>query len=137
MLCSPHPPGISQVLAVFSLSRALSLSHTRRPRLSRSLTSFQQIVDHIYEKVDHLEPWSAGTARVPSTAFCLLFKLATMGVTRNQMVAMLNHADSPYIRGVGFLFLRFTAPPKDLWTWYEPYIDDLEEFSADAAGSMT
>jgi pre-mRNA-splicing factor 38B len=31
-----------------------------------------------------------------------------------------------YIRGVGFLYLRYCCPPKQLWDWFEPYLDDDE-----------
>ena len=55
-----------------------------------------------------------------------------MTITRNQMHAMLNHKDSPYIRCLGFLHLRFTAPPADLYDWFEPHLDDLETFSPGA-----
>lgn len=27
---------------------------------------------------------------------------------------------------VGFLYLRYAADPKTLWTWFEPYIEDDE-----------
>lgn len=31
---------------------------------------------------------------------------------------------------VGFLYLRYTCDPEKLWSWYEPYLDDPEEFNA-------
>lgn len=40
------------------------------------------------------EPWSAGTARTPSTAWCVLYRMLCMRLTRNQMKAMLNHGVS-------------------------------------------
>ncbi len=80
------------------------------------------------------EPWAAGTARIASTAYCILYKLCTMQVTRNQMRVLLNHKDSPYIRCLGFLHLRYTCPPPDMFGWYETYLDDLEEFTAGADG---
>ena len=83
------------------------------------------------------EPWAAGTSRVASTAFCLLFKLCTMRLTRNQLRSMLNHADSVYIRCLGFLLLRYATPPAELYMWYEPYLDDLEVFSPGADSSVT
>lgn len=43
---------------------------------------------------------------IVSTAFCLLFKLFTFKLTRKQLTAMLNHRDSPYIRGIGFIYIR-------------------------------
>ncbi|CAN0189290.1 unnamed protein product, partial [Ectocarpus sp. 13 AM-2016] len=46
--------------------------------------------------------------------------------------------DSPFIRAIGFLYLRYTCPPKELWGWLEPYMDDEEEFKpSPTEGSMT
>ncbi|XP_057444693.1 pre-mRNA splicing factor SR-like 1 [Lotus japonicus] len=40
-------------------------------------------------------------------------------------------------RGVGFLYLRYVADPKTLWSWFEPHIKDDEEFSPGSNGRMT
>jgi pre-mRNA-splicing factor 38B len=55
-----------------------------------------------------------------------------MQVTWNQMRALINHTDSPYIRCLGFLHLRYTAPPGELFDWYETYLDDPEVFTPTA-----
>mmetsp|Transcript_22353 Transcript_22353/g.54139 ORF Transcript_22353/g.54139 Transcript_22353/m.54139 type:complete len:385 (+) Transcript_22353:592-1746(+) len=39
---------------------------------------------------------------------------------------MLEHVDSPYIRCIGFLYLRYAADPATLWSWFEPYLHDEE-----------
>lgn len=39
---------------------------------------------------------------------------------------MLEHVDSPYIRCLGFLYLRYAADPSTLWSWFEPYLYDEE-----------
>ncbi|CAL5050794.1 unnamed protein product [Urochloa decumbens] len=78
-----------------------------------------------------------GNCRGPSSAFCLLYKFFTMKLTVNQMHGLLKHPDSPYIRAIGFLYLRYVAEPKTLWSWYEPYIKDDEEFSPGSNGKMT
>jgi PRP38 family len=78
-------------------------------------------------RCDHCAPWAAGTSRIPSSSFCLLMKLFIMRITVPQMQLLLEHTDSPYIRAVGFLYLRYTCPPKEMWKWLEPYIDDQEE----------
>ncbi|ETV92708.1 hypothetical protein, variant [Aphanomyces invadans] len=57
-------------------------------------------------------------------------KFCTMRLTINQMQGLLKHVDSPYIRCVGFLYLRYTCDPELLWEWYEPYLGDDEEFNA-------
>jgi len=42
------------------------------------------------------------------------------------MNLMLTHVDSPYIRCIGFLYLRYAADPSTLYAWYEPYLYDDE-----------
>nr|BAJ90814.1 predicted protein [Hordeum vulgare subsp. vulgare] len=101
------------------------------------IKTYHEVIDEIYNQVDHVEPWMTGNCRGPSTAFCLLYKLFTMKLTVNQMHGLLKHPDSPYIRAIGFLYLRYAADPKTLWTWYEPYIQDDEEFSPGSNGKMT
>ncbi|KAK4803185.1 hypothetical protein SAY86_001388 [Trapa natans] len=101
------------------------------------LKTYHEVIDEIYNQVDHVEPWMTGNCRGPSTAFCLLYKFFTMKLTVNQMHVLLKHPDSPYIRAVGFLYLRYAADPKTLWGWYEPYIKDDEEFSPGSNGRMT
>ena len=100
-------------------------------------------------KVNHLEPWEKGSRKthgltgmcggvrgvggggIVSTAFCLLYKLYTLKLTRKQVIGLMTHADSPYIRGLGFMYVRYTQNPEDLWYWYEEYLDD-EEVSGQA-----
>ncbi|XP_019432711.1 PREDICTED: pre-mRNA-splicing factor 38B-like isoform X2 [Lupinus angustifolius] len=101
------------------------------------LKTYHEVIDEIYNQVDHVEPWMTGNCRGPSTAFCLLYKFFTMKLTVKQMHGLLKHPDSPYIRAVGFLYLRYMADPKTLWNWYEPYVKDDEEFSPGSNGQMT
>ncbi|XP_021297910.1 pre-mRNA splicing factor SR-like 1 isoform X3 [Herrania umbratica] len=101
------------------------------------LKTYHEVIDEIYNQVDHVEPWMTGNCRGPSTAFCLLYKFFTMKLTVKQMHGLLKHPDSPYIRAIGFLYLRYAADPKTLWTWFEPYIKDEEEFPPGSNGRMT
>ena len=43
------------------------------------------------------------------------------------MSLMLDHVDSPYIRCVGFLYMRYAADPATLWSWFQPYLYDTEQ----------
>lgn len=90
------------------------------------LKTYHELVDEIYYKVRHLEPWERGSRAsggrrqtgmcggvrgvgvggIISSAFCILYKLFTVRLTRKQVYGLLNHADSPYIRGIGFLYVR-------------------------------
>ena len=63
---------------------------------------------------------------IVSSCFCLLYKLYTLKLTKKQVLCLLNHCDSPYIRGIGFMYLRFTLPPAMMWDWFELYLDDEE-----------
>lgn len=101
------------------------------------LESFEEIVDEIYNRVEHLQPFLPGPANTPSTAFCLLYRLFVLRVTERQMVTLLDHKDSPYIRAIGFLYLRYTAPPEDLWEWFKDYIDDPTPMRTKFAGGKT
>ncbi|KAL6062582.1 PRP38 pre-mRNA processing factor 38 domain-containing protein B [Balamuthia mandrillaris] len=96
------------------------------------LKTYHQILDEIYNQVDNLEPWVPNAGKTPSTAFCLLYKCFTIRLTRKQMHGMLTHKDSPYIRGMALIYLRLTCPPKLLWSWFEPYLDDPEELTVKA-----
>ncbi|XP_073289068.1 pre-mRNA splicing factor SR-like 1 isoform X1 [Primulina huaijiensis] len=101
------------------------------------LKTYHEVIDEIYTTVTHVEPWMTGNCRGPSTAFCLLYKFFTMKLTVKQMHGLLKHPDSPYIRAIGFLYLRYVADSKTLWGWYEPYLKDDEEFSPGSNGRMT
>uniref|UniRef100_A0A915K618 Pre-mRNA-splicing factor 38 n=1 Tax=Romanomermis culicivorax TaxID=13658 RepID=A0A915K618_ROMCU len=116
-----------------------------RNNLSGTKT-FHELIDEIYYNVNHLEPWEKGTRKttgqtgmcggvrgvgaggVVSTPFCIMYRLFTMRLTRKQVYSMLNHTDSPYIRGLGFMYIRFCLQPSTFWEWYEPYLEDEEKF---------
>ncbi|KAI8997171.1 Pre-mRNA-splicing factor 38 [Pilobolus umbonatus] len=87
--------------------------------------TFHEIVDEIYNEVYVLSPFLKGTQ--PSTAFCLLFKMWTLRLTIRQIENMIDHVDSPYIRAIGFLYLRYVCAPAQLWDWFQYYLEDEEE----------
>ncbi|XP_057439125.1 pre-mRNA splicing factor SR-like 1 [Lotus japonicus] len=64
------------------------------------LKTYHEVIDEIYNQVDHVEPWMTGNCRGPSTSFCLLYKFFTMKLTVKQMHGLLKHPDSPYIRAI-------------------------------------
>ncbi|KAF4021533.1 hypothetical protein G4228_013497 [Cervus hanglu yarkandensis] len=116
------------------------------------LKTYHEVVDEIYFKVTHVEPWEkgsrktagqtgmcggvrgVGTGGIVSTAFCLLYKLFTLKLTRKQVMGLITHTDSPYIRALGFMYIRYTQPPTDLWDWFESFLDDEEDLDVKAGG---
>lgn len=49
------------------------------------------------------------------------------------MKLLLDHPDSPYIRAIGFLYLRYAGDPKTIWQWIEPYLYDEEPIQIQAS----
>jgi len=111
--------------------------------------TFEKVVDEIFYHVDCLTPWEKNTHKEinrsglcssvrgvgsegrPTKAFILLLKLFTLRLTSTQVGLLINHADSAYIRGLGFLYIRFVIAPELLWEWYMPYLEDTEELKVD------
>lgn len=57
-------------------------------------------------------------------------------MTRKQVVGLLKHKDSPFIRALGFLYVRYTQPPENLWEWLSPYLEDDEVVDPKAGGGQ-
>ncbi|KAG5680692.1 hypothetical protein PVAND_010184 [Polypedilum vanderplanki] len=116
------------------------------------LKTYHEVIDEIYYQVKHLEPWElnsrktqgnsgmcgsvrgVGSGGIVSSAFCLLYKLYTLKLTRKQLNGLIKHTDSPYIRALGFMYIRYTQPPADLFGWYEEFLQDEEEIDIKAGG---
>jgi len=92
-----------------------------------NLQDWNAIIDEIYYECKHVLPFQTG--KTPSTAFCLLLRLLALRMTPRQLELTLQHPDSPYIRCIGFLYLRYVGPPDQVWDWINPYVHDREEFS--------
>ncbi|CAG8717459.1 5479_t:CDS:10, partial [Cetraspora pellucida] len=89
------------------------------------LKTYHEVIDEIYNHVESLEPFLKGTTA--STAFCLLYKLWTLRLTVKQVTGLIEHTDSPHIRALGFLYLRYVCKPASLWEWFEEYLEDEEQ----------
>jgi pre-mRNA-splicing factor 38B len=96
------------------------------------LRTYHEVIAEIQRVVQNVEPWYVGTSRHPSSAFCLLVKFMVMRLTMKQMTGLLEMKGFPMVRAIGFLYLRYTAPPTDLWRWFEPYLEDDETFAPSA-----
>lgn len=103
------------------------------------LQTWEEVVDQIFYDVTHVEPWMSGNARGASSAFGLLYRLCQLQPSEDQVDALLTHEDSPYIRAVGFLYLRYVGDPKQLWAWLRPHVQDAEEIypSGDTGSAVT
>ena len=95
--------------------------------------NWNAVIDEIYYQVKSLQPFQVSTT--PSTAFCLLLRLMTMRMTVHQLDLTLNHADSPYIRGIGFLYVRYCCLPDQVYDLIQPYFFDEEELTVAIKGA--
>lgn len=93
---------------------------------------FNEILAEIVQNVTYAEPWAVGISGVPSTLFCCLYKLMIIKLTEGQINFLLTNRESPYIRCVGFLYLRYLTEPKELWKRLSKYIFDEENFTPTA-----
>ena len=97
----------------FQFKCAYGSAATRRGLMPRSeLLTVGDVVDEIYNEVKYVEPFVPGGRSSPSTAFCLLFTVATlnadswrdpiqlfcMRITEKQLFSLINHRDSPCAR---------------------------------------
>lgn len=95
----------------------------------QSVETVNELIDEVYNEVVHVEPWMGRGAAGASSAFVLVRRLAQLEPTDKELTAMLQHKDSPYIRAVGFLWLRYCHDPKEWWGWIDGYLDDKEMFA--------
>jgi pre-mRNA-splicing factor 38B len=75
----------------------------------------------------------AGGSQMPSTGFCLLLRLLILRCSANQVTLLLEHRDSPYIRAIGFLYLRYACDPSHVFKWIEPFLYDDEPIQVRAS----
>ncbi|KAF8933884.1 PRP38 pre-mRNA processing factor 38 domain-containing protein B [Dissophora ornata] len=85
------------------------------------LTSFQEVVTEAQRN----EPFLKGST--PSTAWVIMYKFWTMTLTVRQLENLIDHPHSVYLRGIGFLYLRFVCKPDQLWDWLGAYLEDDQE----------
>ncbi|PIC37545.1 hypothetical protein B9Z55_016135 [Caenorhabditis nigoni] len=116
------------------------------------MESFPKLLEQIISHVKHLEPWdnykrslqgmteTCGGGRVMavgvvvSSAYCLLYRLFNLRITRKQLFSMLKNRQSVYVRAMGLMYIRYTQPPGDLWYWMEPFLDDDSEIDPRSGG---
>ncbi len=120
---------LTRVNHAISRSKTKNTPKTQKQTKNSRLKTYHEIIEEAYKFCKNLEPFIPGLTRKPSTAFCILYKFFTMGLSVRQVKGLLNYEESPMVRGIGFLYLRYSLPAKQLWKWFERYFDDEEEFA--------
>lgn len=93
-----------------------------------SIETFEGIVDELYQYAESAEVYGAGTTTVPSTLFCCLFRIFTIGISYEELMQLCDNQDSPFIRCCGFLYIRFGCDPSRLWEQLGDFCLDDQEF---------
>ncbi|KAF8929315.1 PRP38 pre-mRNA processing factor 38 domain-containing protein B [Haplosporangium bisporale] len=94
------------------------------------LSTFQEIVAEAQRNVKSMEPFLKGTT--PSTAWVLMYKFWTLPLTVRQLENLIEHPHSVFLRGIGFLYLRYVCKPDQLWDWLGPFLEDDQEITLQA-----
>ncbi|KAF9166833.1 hypothetical protein BGX20_000094 [Mortierella sp. AD010] len=89
------------------------------------MASFQEIVNEAQRNVKSMEPFLKGST--PSTAWVIMYKFWTLPLTVRQLENLIDHPHSVYLRGIGFLYLRYVCKPDQLWDWLGAYLEDDQE----------
>mmetsp|Transcript_69481 Transcript_69481/g.186370 ORF Transcript_69481/g.186370 Transcript_69481/m.186370 type:complete len:353 (-) Transcript_69481:57-1115(-) len=85
------------------------------------------MVEEMHNFVDGIEPYNQNSSTIPSALFCCLYRVFTMGIDGRQLRKLIDAPDNPYVRCVGFLFIRFGMHPDQLWPWLGEFtLDDQE-----------
>eukprot|EP00948_MAST-09A_sp_MAST-9A-sp1_P001727 g1727.t1 len=114
----------------FNLSELLSGNIRTHDYLLQKLLpceSAEDVVHNFLESdVSHVEPWTKGSTRIPSSAFQILYRLFLFRITYGQLNQMLFEysQNNVFMRAIAILYLRYTLPPKLLWNSVEPFVTD-------------
>lgn len=92
------------------------------------IDTFEGIMDEMYQYVETAETYGGGSTTVPSSLFCCLYRLFTIGLSYDELSLLCESKDWPYIRCCGFLYIRFGCAPEKLWDFLGEYCVDDEEF---------
>merc|ERR1719491_2123192 len=80
-----------------------------------SIDMLEGLVEEICNFADSVEPYNQNSCTVPSAMFCCLYRFFTMGLDTRRLHLLINSQESPMVRCVGFLFIRFPLDPGQLW----------------------
>ncbi|KAL4473938.1 hypothetical protein ABPG72_000300 [Tetrahymena utriculariae] len=97
-----------------------------------NLKTYHEVIDEIQKHVNHAEPYAIGATGVPSTLFCCLLKFMLMQLTVKQVKGLVEYKQSPMVRAIGFLYVRFCCDPKYMFAWFKKHLLDDEEFKPGA-----
>jgi len=109
----------------------------------KSLTAIQTVDEFVDEAhryaTDGIDVYRPGSSLEPSCFMCCVYRLFTLEHNDEELQAILDNPHSPIVRCIGFLFVRFVAPPDELWELLEDFLlDDASlKFASGKEGTTT
>jgi len=101
------------------------------------IQGFDDLIDEATNYVKSVEPYMPDSTTMPSPFFCIVYRLFTLGLDGRQVRKLIDRTDSPYVRCMGFVYLRFGLHTDKLWGWFGDYVMDDEDFQPTGSGSWT
>jgi len=106
-----------------------------------NLTALDDLVSEIGRFADTFDVYNAGSTVSPSCFICQVYRLFTLPQAEDieEVLALVETAETPVVRCAGFLYMRFVVPPAHLWEKMEEYLfDDMAlQIPADHSGGKT
>ncbi|MES1909378.1 MAG: hypothetical protein MHM6MM_002125 [Cercozoa sp. M6MM] len=88
-----------------------------------NMTTFNDVINEILNEVTYVTPFVPNSESNPSTAFCLLYKLMTLRLTRRQLLSLVDSEQNGFLRVMGMLYARMALPASELWDWIGIYAE--------------
>lgn len=92
------------------------------------MDTFEEIVEEARTYIESVKPYQQNSNTVPTPMVVVLYRLFTMGIDARQLQLLVDMEGSPYVRCLGFLFVRIGLHPEELLPWLSEYMLDGEEF---------
>mmetsp|Transcript_41905 Transcript_41905/g.98239 ORF Transcript_41905/g.98239 Transcript_41905/m.98239 type:complete len:620 (+) Transcript_41905:128-1987(+) len=95
--------------------------------LVENCSTLDALVQEIPQSVDTLDVYNPGSKTQPSCFFCCVYRLFTFpNIFEDELNEVISH-DNPFVRCVGFAYIRFVYPPNQLLEVLEDFLyDDME-----------
>lgn len=104
----------------FIICSALKTYHEVLVQVEKFVDSIGMCSHVYYFYIFLTDPYNSGA---PSKAFCLLYKLYTLKLTRKQVEGMLVHKNV-YCSVVALLYVRFAVVPTEMWSFFAKSMND-------------
>merc|ERR1719183_1386136 len=98
------------------------------------MVAFEDLVEEARQYVKTVEPYMQDSSTMPTAFLAIVYRFFTLGLDGRQVRKLIDRHDSPFVRCLGFVYLRFALHSEKLWAWLGDYVIDDEEFQPTGGG---